>query len=273
MSSATTFCLLVATLLFFREPPRPADSRPATSLAQVFEDMLVVFTNVRFMAFLLAFSGFWVMFWQIFYALPFYVRDVLKFERFEIIETVDAWTIILVTVGATALAKRLRPIAAMTLGFALASGSWFLMIYTPPSWAQVLSAPVVFVMNLVLALLGLTGLPVSTITVTAAVAPAIFGLIVFAIGEALQAPRYYEYVADLAPKEQVGTYMGFAFVPIALGTFAAGGLSGKLVAYFIQGPGSAAPQRMWLVVGLIGIVSTAAMIAYDRLFAPRHQAD
>ena len=49
------------------------------------------------------------MFWQIFYSLPFYVRDVLKFSRFEVIETVDAWTIILVTVPATALAKKLTP--------------------------------------------------------------------------------------------------------------------------------------------------------------------
>ena len=42
---------------------------------------------------------------QIFYSLPFYIRDVLKFDRFEILETVDAWTIILVTVAATALAR------------------------------------------------------------------------------------------------------------------------------------------------------------------------
>ncbi len=45
------------------------------------------------------------MFWHIFYALPFYVRDVLKFGRFELIETVDAWTIILVTIPAAALAS------------------------------------------------------------------------------------------------------------------------------------------------------------------------
>ena len=28
-------------------------------------------------------------------------------------------------------------------------------------------------------------------------------------------------VADLAPKEQIGTYMGFAFLPVAIGTFVA----------------------------------------------------
>ncbi len=269
MSAGTTFLLLVATLVFFREPERPRDAAPAASMGKVLRDMALVFTNGRFMAFLVIFSGFWIMFWQIFYSLPFYVRDVLKFERFEIIETVDAWTIILVTVGVTALAKRLRPITAMAIGFVLATSSWFLMIFTPPAWAQVLAWPVVLVMNVVLKLLELLGLPVTTVELTASIAPASFALIVFAIGESLQAPRYYEYVADLAPKEQVGTYMGFAFLPVAIGTFFAGAIAGPLVTHYIQGPGSGSPHDMWLVVGGIGAVSTVLLLAYDRLLAPR----
>ncbi|MBI2839120.1 MAG: MFS transporter [Acidobacteria bacterium] len=269
MSSVTSLLLLLATLAFYKEPPRPAGTPPATSMAKVLENMMMVFGNFKFISFLVIFSGFWIMFWQIFYALPFYVSDVLKFDRFEIIETVDAWTIILLTVAATALAKALKPITAMVLGFALASSSWFLMVYTPPAWAQVLAWPVVSVMNLVLWLLGAIGLPVTTIELTPVIAPAAFGLMVFAIGEGIQAPRYYEYVADLAPKDQVGTYMGFAFLPVAIGTFIAGGLGGKLVAYYIQGPGSSAPQNMWLVVGAVGIVSTALMLVYNRFIAPR----
>ena len=35
------------------------------------------------------------------------------------------------------------------------------------------------------------------------------------------------YVAALAPTEQVGTHMGFAFLPIAIGTFIAGGRAGS----------------------------------------------
>jgi len=92
---------------------------------------LTVFGNARFMAFLVIFSGFWAMFWHIFYALPFYVRDYLKVESFELFETVDAWTIILVTVPVTALAKKLPPLTAMTLGFALATACWFLMALAP----------------------------------------------------------------------------------------------------------------------------------------------
>lgn len=279
MSSLTSFLMLIATLVFYKEPARPADAPPVKSMAGVLKDMVLVFGNMRFISFLVIFSGFWVMFWQIFYAMPFYIRDVLKFDRFEILETVDAWTIILVTVAATALAKKLKPMTAMTIGFALASGSWFLMAHMPAGPAQVLAWPVVTVMNAALWILGAAGLPVDTVELSVTIAPAAFAMIVFALGEATQAPRYYEYVADLAPKEQVGTYMGFAFLPIAIGTFFAGLIAGPLVEHyigyqseggFVAGPGSSDPHAMWYWVGLIGIVSTLAMILYDRLVARRH---
>ncbi|MFN8092574.1 MAG: hypothetical protein U0599_10200 [Vicinamibacteria bacterium] len=71
--------------------------------------MVLVFGNLRFMLFLVIFSGFWAMFWHVFYALPFYVKDFLKFSIFEDRETVDAIAIIVVTILATAVARRLRP--------------------------------------------------------------------------------------------------------------------------------------------------------------------
>jgi POT family proton-dependent oligopeptide transporter len=246
MSSLTSLAMLVATSIFFKEPPAPADLPPARSMGKVLADMGLVFTNARFMSFLVIFSGFWIMFWQIFYSFPFYVRDVLHYEKFELMETVDAWTIILFTVPATALARRLAPIRAMSLGFALATGCWFLMALAPQT-----------------------------------VPMAVVAIVLFALGEATQAPRYYEYVSDLAPKEQVGTYMGFAFLPVAIGTFVAGAIAGPLVAHYIgvtkdgvlaPGPGSANPGHMWLWVGAIGVVSTLLMLAYDRFVAPRRQA-
>jgi proton-dependent oligopeptide transporter, POT family len=232
VSSVTSLALLFGAMLLYREPERPADAPPPQSMARVLADMALVFRNGRFMLFLVIFSGFWAMFWHIFYALPFYVKDHLQFSRFELIETIGPWTIILATIPATALAKRLQPLSAMVLGFALATACWFLMGAVPT-------------------LLG-----------------TIVALVIFGLGEAIQAPRYYEYVARLAPPEQVGTYMGFAFLPIAIGTFFAGWSSGYLVANFVEGGNPAAPN-MWYVVGAYGLVSTALLIVYDRFIAPR----
>jgi hypothetical protein len=90
----------------------------------------------------------------------------------------------------------------------------------------------------------------------------------FAVGEAIQAPRFYEYVAALAPREQVGTYMGFAFLPIAIGTFACGWSSGYLVNRYITS-GSDHPAHMWYVVGTMGLLTTVLMMLYGRFLGPQ----
>jgi dipeptide/tripeptide permease len=147
MSSLTSLALLIGTTIFFKEPPQPKDAPPPRSMGRVLADMGLVFTNGRFMAFLVIFSGFWIMFWQIFYSFPFYVRDVLHYPKFEIMETVDAWTIILVTVPATALAQKLSPMRAMTLGFALATVCWFVMGLGPKTVPVAVAAIVLFALG------------------------------------------------------------------------------------------------------------------------------
>ncbi len=230
VASAVSAALCAATFLFFREPPRPADLPPTKSLPEVLAGMLRAVSDLRFMIFIVIFSGFWLMFWHIFYALPFYVKDVLHYERFELVEAIGPWTIVLTTIPAAALARRMKPIAAMTLGFAIATSGWFVMGAIP--------------------------------TIEAAFA----GVAIFALGEAIQAPRYYQYVADLAPREQVGTYMGIAFLPIALGTIGTGLLAGRLVVWYGDSPH---PSHMWYVLGGIGVVTTILMVVYDRFIAPR----
>jgi proton-dependent oligopeptide transporter, POT family len=230
MSAGVSVLNLLGTLVFFREPPGAPEGERRT-LAKVFGDMVLVFGNLRFISFLVIFSGFWIMFWQIFYSLPFFVRDVLHYGKVELIETVDAWSIIILTVPVTALMKKLRPILSMSSGFAVASTAWLLIAFAP-SLKMTIAA-----------------------------------MCVYAFGEAMQAPRFYEYVADLAPKEQVGTFMGFAFLPVAIGALIGGQLAQYLVKHYIEH--GTDPARMWLVVAAIGFGSTVLMLIYDRFIAPR----
>jgi proton-dependent oligopeptide transporter, POT family len=230
MSSFTSLLMLVSTFLFFKEPvPIEGDVAPARTFGKVFSDMLLVFGNFRFIAFLVIFSGFWIMFWQIFFLLPKYTTDVLDFHDFELLETVDAFCIILLTIPITALVKRFKPITAMTMGFVIASLSWFI--------------------------LG------SFISVTMTVVAIAF----YALGEAIQSPRFYEYVSKLAPPGQVGTFMGFAFLPVAIGSFTAGVVSDYLRLTYM----TTNPSMMWYIVGGIGIVSTVLMILYNMFLAPK----
>ncbi|MEO8597860.1 MAG: MFS transporter [Candidatus Solibacter sp.] len=225
MSSVTSFALFLGTLFFFDEPPAREDKRLRT-LSAVFRDMLLVFANLRFMLFLVISSGFYILFWQIFYSFPFYVKEVLHYERFELLETVDAWTIILLTVPATAMVKKWKPIRAVALGFFISSIAWVMIPLAP------------------------------TIPVCIA------AMALFAAGEATFAPRFYEYVASLAPPDQVGTFMGFAFLPVSIGSFVAGPLAGWLVTRYVQG---GEPNTMWYVLSAIGLASTLAMVLYNAM--------
>ncbi|MCU0398415.1 MAG: MFS transporter [Cyclobacteriaceae bacterium] len=223
MSSITSLLLIVGTLLFFKEPDTQAVNEEVRTFRKVFSDMILVFGNLKFMTFLLIFSGFWMMFWQIFYSFPFYITDILKFERFELLETVDAWCIIILTVPVTALVSKWKPITAMTLGFIISSLSWVIIGF----WQSI--------------------------------AASIIGIAFFALGEATQAPRFYEYVSSLAPKNQVGTFMGFSFLPVAIGSFTAGIIADWLRISYLN----TNPSMMWYSLAGIGLVSTLLMIIYN----------
>jgi dipeptide/tripeptide permease len=123
----------------------------------------------------------------------------------------------------------------MTLGFIIASTSWLLLMYSS------------------------TSIPI-----------AIAAMAMFAIGEATQAPRYYEYVGALAPKDQVGTFMGFAFIPVAIGSFTAGVLSDYLRHNYLEQTMN--PQMMWIILAAIGFGSTALMLIYNFTFARKPSA-
>ena len=238
MSSLTSALLFVGTLIFFKEPEASAPAAEKRTFGKVFTDMVTVFGNVRFMLFLVIFSGFWTMFWQIFYSFPFFVKDVLHFADFELLETVDAFCIIFLTVPVAALVKRWQPFTAMSAGLLIASLSWII------------------------------------IGVAGTVAGAVAGVAVYALGEALQAPRFYDYVSSLAPRDQVGTYMGFAFLPVAIGSFTAGPLADYLRANYLPAIDAAgvvtAPVNptsgMWYILTGIGLATTLCMLAYHALF-------
>ncbi len=231
MSSITSFFLFIAAWIFFKEPI-PKEVIMQRTFGKVFNDMVLVFGNLRFISFLVIFSGFWIMFWQIYYLLPFYSTDVLLYNNFEFLTTVDAIAIIFLTVPVAELVKRLRPITAMTWGFIFASISWIIIGTIP--------------------------------TVTAAVV----GVALFALGESTQAPRFYEYVSTLAPKNQLGTFMGFAFLPVAIGSFVAGPIADWLRTSYL----TTNPSLMWFIVAGIGVVSTLLMILYNVFIAPKERS-
>ena len=91
---------------------------------------------------------------------------------------------------------------------------------------------------------------------------AVLSLFVLALGEIIQAPRYYEYISRLAPPGQQGTYMGFAFLPIGIGSLIGGWFGGMLIHHF--GEVAHQPARIWWSVTAVGVVTAALLWIYDK---------
>jgi dipeptide/tripeptide permease len=227
MSGSFSLAMLLVTIFAFKEPTRPPGTE-VTSIGETLRNMVVVLGNLRFVTFLLIFSGFFVMFWQVYIALPLYVRGYVDPNApIDALIAIEGFGVISTTVLIAWLTKKWRPLPAMAVGVAITGVAWLIL------------------------LLGNGSLFIAAT------------LFVVALGEALQASRFYEYCSRLAPKGQEGVFMGYAFLPIAIGFLIAGQIGGRLVRYF--GEVRHEPAQLWIVVCAIGLATALALVIYDRV--------
>ncbi len=231
LSAVLTAAMGVVTLLFYREPGRGDEPR-VPSVAAAFKNLLLVLSNGRFVTFLVIFSGFWVVFWQQYISLPLYVRTYVDPNaNVDALLSIEAATVIVSTILVNRLTKKLPAFPLIIAGVLISSVSWLFL------------------------------------TLGTATGFVIAALVVLAIGEVTQAPRYYEYISRLAPPGQQGLYMGYAFLPIGIGYLIAGPTAGRLLNYFGEVRGQ--PQQMWYVVAGAGVLTTILLILYDRFLRPK----
>jgi MFS family permease len=231
VAALSVFLMFFAVLIFFREPRRSGEVQ-TTSLGQALRNFLTVISNPRFMLFLLIFSGYWIVYWQEFIILPLYVHDYINpATDTELMLITGPLVVIAFTVLVSLLTQKIPAFRAIILGSLITSLGWLVLIAFP--------------------------------TVFGAYAT----LVVIALGEITQSPRYYEYISRLAPSGQQGTYMGFAFLPIGIGSLVAGVFGGKLIHHY--GEVAHQPQRIWWAVTAVGILTTLLLWIYDRTIAKR----
>ncbi len=232
VSALSVFLMCIATLVFYRESASAsAARREVASVGRAIRNMFVVLRNVRFVVFLLIFSGFWVMFYQFFVAMPLYIRSYVDPNAdVDLILSVDALTIIFFQVAVSYFTRKIPAFPAIILGTLIATMSMPVVSAHPSTWLVVIA------------------------------------LVVFSVGEMTVAPRFYEYVSRLAPPGQQGVFMGFAFLPIAVGYKIAGWLGGYLVHHY--GEVLHRPRQVWWVLAAIGFATTVLLWIYNRIVRP-----
>lgn len=236
MAAGSVFLMFFVVLFFFQDPHATVVEEPKT-FGQIGRDFATVFANWRFVVFIVIFSGFWAVYWQQFLILPLYItHDVPGGAANSLwILSTDPFIVICFTVLISWLMRKVPSFRAVIIGTLVSSLAWLVIF------------------------------------MHASVLTAASSLVVLALGEIIQQPRYYEYISGLAPKGQQGQYMGFAFAPIGIGSFFAGKFGGALLHHY--GEVLHQPQQMWPIVTAVGIVTTLLLWIYDRTIAPHKQLD
>ena len=230
VAALSVFLMFWTTLFFYREPGRSGEQKVA-SVFTALSNMFVVLGNFRFVLFLVISSGFYIVFWQQYISVPLFIRGYVNPKaNVDLILSVDPIIVICFQILVSYLTRKMPAVRAMALGFFITGLSWILLAIHPT-------------------------IPILVAT-----------LVGVAIGEITQASRYYEYISRLAPSGQQGLYMGYAFLPIAIGYLIGGPLGGYLVHYY--GEVVRRPQQMWWVISAIGILTAALTWLYDKILEP-----
>jgi len=174
----------------------------------------------RLIMFLVVFSGFWLMFMQLFDLLPNFITDWVDtssialffgnlFNKPEWIAfgqsnsqlpaewliNLDAGAIIFLMLPIGWTFGRLKPVSAMVLGIVIATAGLIVSGQTMSAWFCLL------------------------------------GILVFAIGEMIASPRKSEYLAMLAPPGKKGLYMGYVNFPQGIGWMVGSKIAGPIYQY------------------------------------------
>jgi dipeptide/tripeptide permease len=217
MSSGIILVNLIILIFFYKEPDKKERTEPlGKSFRQVFTNIYVALQDRKFLFFLIIIIGGWTVYWQYFYTLPVFIEqwtstsviydaisnvfpglaesigthdgNILP-EKFILL---DALFIIILQVSVSAFMMRYKAINTMIGGLIINAIGLTLALITRNGWILIMA------------------------------------IFIFSIGEMCFSPKILEYISGFAPRDKAALYMGSNFLPMAMGNFFGGLLSGRI---------------------------------------------
>lgn len=248
-SAIATGILLIPGFFLYKEPEREQVEHSENLwqlISKVFVDAIDVLKDLKFIFLILIYSGFWILYFQMFDTVLWYMRDYMnmtpvdnfvhtvcatvgfninfKFDA-EHVTVINAATIICLQLVVSALLKNAKPLPSMISGILMGSLGMAVLAFSTNPW--------VF----------------------------IAGLVLFSIGEMTAHPKFLSYVGLIAPKEKVGAYMGYSFLYGVIGTSVGTYLGAKLYVKIVEQMG--APKLLWFIFSMFGILTILGLILYN----------
>ena len=255
VSMAAAVLALLVVLLRYRDPEAAVDpNKPRRTIPEILIGMFKVLGNGRFAMFLLVSSGFYFIYNQVYNVLPLYVSKTVELgPRMDLYTMANPITIVLFQLLITKVFGKLPPIKSIIVGTVIIGLSMLINV-VPLYMAGGVTAKL--------------WLPLGSLFVVMTVA-------LIAFGELFASSRLYEYIGSLAPKGQEGLFLGYANLPMALGSLV-GGPAGAWLFNKVMCAGAVkqangllqldpkAAATGWIILTLFGLGSALSLWFYNR---------
>ncbi len=249
-TASAIYCalMLLPAAFVYKDPPKPASTK---KLSEVLSSAAMVLADARFMLMIFVYSGFWILYFQNFGSVLWYLRDFVdkapvnqffaslgipfSFDA-EHVTVINAGTIIVLQVLVSRIVKNLKPLPTMIGGLIIGMLGFVCLAFAVNAWIFVL------------------------------------GIAVFSIGEMTAHPKYYSYVGLVAPADRKAVYMGYAFLYGVIGSLVGSNLGGSMYEAMLKPlvgqPGIRDSLRnFWLIFAALDVVAIVGLLLYNRFFA------
>lgn len=217
-ASICTGAMLIPTIFIYKEPTM--ELRKNEKISKVFKDIFtkiwMVIKDWRFILFIFIYSWFWILYFQMFDSVLWYVKafvDATPLNNFinntfgtnwtfdiEHVTVINAFTIIALQLGITAIVKRTKALPTMLFGISMATIGMAILSLSTSIWIFLI------------------------------------GIIIFSLGEMTAHPKFISYLGLIAPEDKKATYMGFGFLYGVFGSSIGSILGAFLYVSFIDNP-------------------------------------
>jgi POT family proton-dependent oligopeptide transporter len=253
---------LLIVIFIYREPEYVSDGKKdgqavaKKTLSQALLGIITVLKNWKFVFFLVVIGMFWFLYVQLYNLVPLFLRWVDPEAPVELYTLVNPIMIVSLQLLITRVAKKWTPVRSIIFGVLVTTAGMLVNVLAPMLFSNIsLKVALLRVGNFQLLL------PIAGVFLIVSIAS-------MALGEMFASPRIYEYIGAIAPKGQEGLYLGYANLPVALGSIVGAPMGGRLFETFISNPVKnglpAKPAVMWLIVAGMGVLSMIGLALYDR---------
>ncbi len=249
MAAIGTGWLIFLNLFAYKEPDKPETSK---KVIDALKGILLVLKDFRFIIMIVIYSGFWILYFQMFDTVLWYLKDYMdmtpvnnlvnsflglfinnpnwKFDA-EHVTVINALTIIVLQLFVSNIVKNKKALPTMIAGITMGTIGMGMLAISTYAW--------VFMA----------------------------GIIIFSIGEMTAHPKFISYIGLIAPEDKKALYLGYSFLYGVIGSGIGGILGASLYVHFVDN--LKAPSILWLIFSAIGVATIIGLMLYNKYLAPK----